>query len=49
MTPSLPTDTERLRFRTVTMDDVDTFLALHEDPLVARFMGTYDRGREEPR
>ncbi|MGN6558629.1 MAG: GNAT family N-acetyltransferase [Solirubrobacterales bacterium] len=43
MTPSLPVDTERLRFRAVTMDDVDEFLALHEDPLVARFMGTYDR------
>lgn len=43
MTPSLPTDTERLRFRAVTMEDVDEFLALHEDPLVARFMGSYDR------
>jgi RimJ/RimL family protein N-acetyltransferase len=41
--PNLPVDTERLRFRAVTMDDVDEFLALHEDPLVARFMGTYDR------
>lgn len=42
-TPSLPTDTERLRFRAVTMDDVDEFLALHEDLSVARFMGSYDR------
>jgi RimJ/RimL family protein N-acetyltransferase len=41
--PSLPTDTDRLRFRPVTMDDVDAFLALHSDPLVARYMGTYDR------
>jgi RimJ/RimL family protein N-acetyltransferase len=43
VTPSLPNDTARLRFRAVTMDDVDRFLALHEDPLMARFMGSYDR------
>ncbi|HET9676035.1 MAG TPA: GNAT family N-acetyltransferase [Solirubrobacterales bacterium] len=43
MKPTLPTETERLRFRAVTMGDVDEFLALHEDPLVARFMGAYDR------
>ncbi|MGN6258000.1 MAG: GNAT family N-acetyltransferase [Solirubrobacterales bacterium] len=40
---SLPTDTERLRFRPVGMEDRDELLVLHEDPAVARFMGSYDR------
>lgn len=43
MTPTLPADTERLRFRPMGMEDVDELLVLHEDPLVARFMGTHDR------
>jgi RimJ/RimL family protein N-acetyltransferase len=45
--PSLPTETERLRFRAVRRDDLDEFLALHEDPLIARFMGSYDRAGME--
>jgi len=43
MAPSLPADTERLRFRPLVMDDVDELVALHEDPLVARFLGSRDR------
>lgn len=43
MTPSLPADTERLRFRPLEMDDIDELVALHEDPLVARFLGSRDR------
>jgi len=43
MTPSLPADTERLRFRPLEMGDVDELVALHEDPLVARFLGSRDR------
>lgn len=43
MTPSLPAETERLHFRPLGMEDVDELLALHEDPLVVRFMGTRDR------
>jgi RimJ/RimL family protein N-acetyltransferase len=43
MTPSLPADTERLRFRPLDMGDVDELVALHEDPLVARFIGSRDR------
>jgi RimJ/RimL family protein N-acetyltransferase len=43
MTPSLPADTERLQFRPLVMDDVDELVALHEDPLVARFLGSRDR------
>jgi len=43
MTPSLPADTERLRFRPLEMADVDELVALHEDPLVARFLGSRDR------
>jgi RimJ/RimL family protein N-acetyltransferase len=47
MTPSLPADTERLRFRPLGMGDVDELVALHEDPLVARFMGSRDRAGME--
>jgi RimJ/RimL family protein N-acetyltransferase len=43
MTPSLPADTQRLRFRPLTMGDVDELVALHEDPLIARFLGSRDR------
>jgi len=43
MAPSLPADTERLRFRPLVMDDVDELVALHEDPLIARFLGSRDR------
>jgi len=43
MTPSLPADTQRLRFRRLEMEDVDELVALHEDPLVARFLGSRDR------
>lgn len=47
MEPSLPSDTERLRFRRVRAEDLDEFLALHEDPEVARSMGSYDRAEME--
>ena len=43
MKPSLPADTERLRFRPMGTEDVDDLVVMHEDPLVARFMGTRDR------
>lgn len=43
VTPSLPADTQRLRFRPLTTVDVDELVALHEDPLVARFLGSRDR------
>lgn len=43
MALSLPADTERLRFRPLVMDDVDELVALHEDPLIARFLGSRDR------
>jgi RimJ/RimL family protein N-acetyltransferase len=47
MEPSLPVDTERLRFRRMTFDDLDELLTLHEDPAVAEFMGDYDRAGME--
>jgi RimJ/RimL family protein N-acetyltransferase len=43
MTPNLPADTQRLRFRPLVMDDVDELVALHEDPLIVRFLGSRDR------
>jgi RimJ/RimL family protein N-acetyltransferase len=43
MTPSLPDDTERLQFRPLEMTDVDELVALHEDPLAVRFLGSHDR------
>jgi RimJ/RimL family protein N-acetyltransferase len=45
--PSLPADTERLRFRRMTPADLDELLALHKDPDVAEFMGAYDRAGME--
>jgi RimJ/RimL family protein N-acetyltransferase len=36
-------ETERLLLRPVAMDDLDEVVRLHEDPLVAEFMGTPDR------
>jgi RimJ/RimL family protein N-acetyltransferase len=42
MPPSLPADTERLRFRRLGMEDGDALVTMHEDPLVARFMGSHD-------
>jgi RimJ/RimL family protein N-acetyltransferase len=36
-------ETERLRLRPVTIDYLDEFVRLHEDPEVGRFMGTPDR------
>lgn len=36
-------ETERLRLRPVRLDDLDEVVRLHEDPEVARFMGTPDR------
>jgi RimJ/RimL family protein N-acetyltransferase len=43
MTPTLPADTEHLRFRPMGTEDVDELLVLYEDPQVARFLGIYDR------
>lgn len=43
--PSTPLiETERLRLRAVTADDLDELVRLHQDPLVTRFMGSPDRG-----
>jgi RimJ/RimL family protein N-acetyltransferase len=36
-------ETERLRLRPVAVDDLDEVVRLHEDPEVARFMGSPDR------
>lgn len=47
MTPSLPAGTERLRFRPLVMEDVEELVALQEDPLVARFLGSRDRASME--
>lgn len=42
--PSTPLiETERLRLRAVTEGDLDELVRLHQDPLVARFMGSPDR------
>ncbi len=41
MTASI--ETERLLLRQVGLDDLDEVVRLHEDPEVARFMGTPDR------
>jgi RimJ/RimL family protein N-acetyltransferase len=38
-----PIETVRLLLRAVTMDDLDEMVRLHDDPLVARFMGSPDR------
>jgi RimJ/RimL family protein N-acetyltransferase len=44
---TLPSDTERLRFRPVGMEDRDELLALQEDPVYARYMSIYDRAGME--
>jgi RimJ/RimL family protein N-acetyltransferase len=36
-------ETDRLCLRPVTMDDLDDLVALHAEPGVERFMGTFDR------
>ncbi|MDQ3724521.1 MAG: GNAT family N-acetyltransferase [Actinomycetota bacterium] len=36
-------ETERLRLRAATPDDVEDLARLHDDPLVARYMGARDR------
>jgi RimJ/RimL family protein N-acetyltransferase len=36
-------ETERLLLQPVTLADIDEFVRLHEDPEVARFMGSPDR------
>jgi RimJ/RimL family protein N-acetyltransferase len=36
-------ETERLRLRAVTRDDLEELVRLHDDPLVARYMGVRDR------
>jgi RimJ/RimL family protein N-acetyltransferase len=38
-------ETDRLRLRPVTMDDLDDLAALHAEPGVERFMGQFDRPR----
>jgi RimJ/RimL family protein N-acetyltransferase len=43
MSSTFSLGTKRLRLRPVTADDVDKLVALHEDELVARFMGVRDR------
>jgi RimJ/RimL family protein N-acetyltransferase len=37
-------ETERLRLRAVTLDDVEDLVRLHDDPLVAEYLGIRDRG-----
>lgn len=36
-------DTDRLLLRRLTADDLDELVAIHAEPEVARFMGTFDR------
>jgi RimJ/RimL family protein N-acetyltransferase len=43
MSSTVTIETERLRLRPVTKEDLDEIERLHEDPEVARFMGTPDR------
>lgn len=43
MSSTVPIETERLQLRRMTADDLDELVRLHEDPLVARFMGSPDR------
>jgi RimJ/RimL family protein N-acetyltransferase len=43
MSSTVTIETERLRLRPVAKDDLDEVVRLHEDPEVARFMGTPDR------
>lgn len=38
-------ETERLRLRPLTNDDVDELVAIHAQPEVERFMGLFDRDR----
>ncbi|WP_030900927.1 GNAT family N-acetyltransferase [Streptomyces sp. NRRL F-5126] len=42
-------ETERLLLRPLTLADTDAFVALHEDPRVNRFLGTYTREAAEDR
>lgn len=43
MPSTVSIETERLLLRPVTKEDLDEVVRLHEDPEVARFMGTPDR------
>lgn len=43
MSSTASMETERLLLRPVRLDDLDEVVRLHEDPEVARFMGTPDR------
>lgn len=36
-------ETERLRLRAVAWDDLEELVRLHDDPLIARYMGVRDR------
>ncbi len=38
-------ETERLRLRPLTMNDLDELVALHAEPEVGGFMGSFDRAR----
>src|SRR3954447_10033007 len=42
-------ETRRLRLRPVAAGDIDDLVALHEDPLVARYLGVRDRDWYERR
>lgn len=43
MSSSFSIETDRLRLRTVVPADVEDLLHLHDDPIVARYMGQRDR------
>ena len=43
MSSTFSLETKRLRLRPVTTEDIDDLVALHDDPLVARYMGARDR------
>jgi RimJ/RimL family protein N-acetyltransferase len=49
MSSTFSLETKRLRLRPVTAEDIDDLVALHDDPLVARYLGARDRGWYERR
>jgi RimJ/RimL family protein N-acetyltransferase len=49
MSSTFSLETRRLRLRPVDAGDIDDLVALHEDPLVARYMGVRDHDWYEAR
>jgi RimJ/RimL family protein N-acetyltransferase len=49
MSSTFSLETKRLRLRPADAGDIDEMVALHDDPLVARYMGVRDRAWYEAR